>query len=144
MSVTQMFSRGNPSSTSNCRHASAAAPAPLVTSLTFLMSLPTTLKPIQYGRANDDRGAMLIVVKHRNLHPLAQLALDIETLGCLDVFQVDAAEGRLERCNDLDQLVGIEFVQLDVEDIDAGKFLEQHRLAFHHRLGGERTDRAQT
>ena len=40
-------------------------------------------------------------------------------------------------------LSGIALVDLDVEDVDAGEFLEQHRLAFHHRLGGERTDRAQ-
>ena len=34
-------------------------------------------------------------------------------------------------------------VDLDVEDVDAGEFLEQHRLAFHHRLGGERADIAE-
>ena len=31
----------------------------------------------------------------------------------------------------------------DVEDVDAGEFLEQDRLALHHRLGGERADRAE-
>ena len=34
-------------------------------------------------------------------------------------------------------------VDLDVEDVDAGELLEQHRLAFHHRLGGERADIAE-
>ena len=42
-----------------------------------------------------------------------------------------------------DQLVRVRFVDLDVEDVDAGEFLEQHALAFHHRLGGQRTDVAQ-
>src|SRR3546814_10384487 len=31
-----------------------------------------------------------------------------------------------------------------VEHVDAGELLEQHGLAFHHRLGSERADRAQT
>ena len=32
---------------------------------------------------------------------------------------------------------------LDVEHVDVGELLEQHRLAFHHRLGGERADIAE-
>ena len=44
---------------------------------------------------------------------------------------------------DLDELVGSRLVDLDVEDVDAGELLEQHRLAFHHRLGGQRADIAQ-
>ncbi len=86
---------------------------------------------------------MLIVVKHRNLHPRAQCALDVEALRRLDVFQVDAAECGLERSDDFDQFVRVELIDFDVEHIDAGKFLEQNRLAFHHRLGGQRADRAQ-
>ena len=69
-------------------------------------------------RADDDRGAVLVVVEHRDLHPLAQLALDVEALRRLDVLEVDAAEGRLERRDDVDQLVGVAFVDLDVEAID--------------------------
>ena len=38
----------------------------------------------------------------------------------------------------------IRFRDFDIEDVDAGEFLEQNRLALHHRLGGERTDRAET
>ena len=34
-------------------------------------------------------------------------------------------------------------VDLDVDRIDVGEALEQHRLAFHHRLGGERAEIAQ-
>ena len=34
-------------------------------------------------------------------------------------------------------------VDLDVEHVDAGEFLEQDRLALHHRLGGERADVAE-
>ena len=40
-------------------------------------------------------------------------------------------------------LYGIALIDLDVEHVDAGEFLEQHRLAFHHRLGRERADGAE-
>ena len=40
-------------------------------------------------------------------------------------------------------LSGSRLVDFDVEDVDAGEFLEQHALAFHHRLGGQRADIAQ-
>ena len=82
-------------------------------------------------------------MEHRDLHALAQLALDLETLRRLDVFEIDAAEGGLERGDDVDQLVRVALVDLDVEHVDAGELLEQHRLAFHHRLGRQRADRAQ-
>jgi hypothetical protein len=107
MSVTQMFSRGTPSSTSRSRQASAAAPAPEVTSLTSPMSLPTTFSAVEQRRADDDGGAVLVVVEDRDLHALAQLLLDVEALGRLDVLEVDAAEGGLERGDDVDQLVGV-------------------------------------
>ena len=42
---------------------------------------------------------MLIVVKHWNLHPASQFALDLKTVRSLDVFQVDTAEGWL-KCGD--------------------------------------------
>ena len=98
------------------------------------------LEPIEDGSTDDDRGAVLIVVEDRNLQARAQLALHVKALGRLDVFKVDAAEGRLERSDHLDQSIGIRFVEFDVEDVDARELLEQHRLALHHGLGGERAD----
>jgi hypothetical protein len=101
------------------------------------------LQAVHHRRADRDRGAMLVVVEHRDLHPLAQRALDDEALGRLDVFEVDGAEGGLERGDDFDQLLRVALVELDVEAVDAGELLEQHRLAFHHRLRRERADGAQ-
>ena len=72
-----------------------------------------------------------------------QLRLDLEAFRRLDVLEVDAAEGRLQRRDDLDHAVDLVRVDLDVEHVDAGEFLEQDRLAFHHRLGGERADIAE-
>ena len=105
--------------------------------------LPQQIEAVEDGRRNDDRGAVLIVVEHRDAHARAQLGLDLEALRRLDVLEVDRAEGRLERGHDLDQLGGVALVDLDVERVDAGELLEQDRLAFHHRLGGERADGAE-
>ena len=92
---------------------------------------------------DDDRRAVLVVVENRDLHALAQGALDLEALGRLDVLEVDAAEGRLQRRDHLDQLLRVFGVDLDVEDVDAGEALEEHGLALHHRLRGERADVAE-
>ena len=87
---------------------------------------------------------MLVVVEHWNLHPFAQSALDVKTIRRLDVFQVNAAKGRLQRRNDVHQFVEVVFfVDLDVKHIDAGELLEQDGLALHHRLGRQRPDVAQ-
>ena len=95
-------------------------------------------------RAYRDRGAVLVVVEYGDAAAFAQLALDDEALGRFDVFEVDAAERRLEARDDVDQLVGITLVDFDIEHVDARELLEQHRLAFHHGLGRERADVAET
>ena len=59
--------------------------------------LADDLQPVEHGRGRDDRRAVLVVVEDRDLHALAQLALDVEALGRLDVLEVDAAERRLQR-----------------------------------------------
>ncbi|MNS55454.1 hypothetical protein D3C72_882900 [compost metagenome] len=112
--------------------------------LAVLDFLADGFQAVQDGRADDDGGAVLVVMEDGNLHAVAQLALDVEALGRLDVFQVHAAEGRFQRSDDVDQFVRVRFVDLDVEDVDAGEFLEQHALAFHHRLGRQRADIAQS
>ena len=107
--------------------------------LDLLQVLAHDLQAIEQRRTHDDRRAVLVVVEHRDVHALAQLALDVEAVRRLDVLQVDAAEGRLQRRDDVDQLVQIVlFVDLDVEHVDAGELLEQDGLAFHHRLGRQR------
>ena len=101
------------------------------------------LERVQHRGAHDDGGAVLVVVEHRDAHALAQPALDVEAVGGLDVLEVDAAKGGLQRGDHVDELVEVLLGDLDVEDVDAGELLEEHRLAFHHRLGGQRADVAQ-
>jgi hypothetical protein len=91
----------------------------------------------------DDRGAVLVVVEDRDVHDLAQALLDHEALGRLDVLQVDAPEGRREIAHAVDEGVRVLGVDLEIDRIDVGEALEQHRLALHHGLRGERAEIAE-
>ena len=91
----------------------------------------------QAGR-RDDRGAVLVVVEHRDVEQLAQPLLDDEALRRLDVLEVDAAPAFAEQLHAIDDLVGVLGRDFEVDGVDVGEALEQHRLAFHHGLGGQR------
>ena len=80
---------------------------------------------------------MLVVVEDGNVELGLKRAFDRKTFRRADVFQVDAAEGRRDRGNNTHHLLRIVRVDLDVEHIDVGETLEEHALAFHHRLGGQ-------
>ena len=82
-------------------------------------------------------------MEHRNVHVLAQLFLDDEAVGRLDVFKVDAAEGGTEIAHRVDEGVRVLGIDLHVDGVDIGEALEQRRLAFHHRLGRECPEIAQ-
>jgi hypothetical protein len=75
---------------------------------------------------------MLVVMEYRDLHALLEARLDLEAFGTLDVLEVDAAEGRLQRRYRLHHALDGVGGDLDVEHVDPGKFLEQDRLALHH------------
>ena len=83
---------------------------------------------------------MLIVVEHRNVHTLAQLLFNVETFRRFDVFEVDAAKGRLQRRHDVDKFVRVGFIHFDIENVDTCEFLEQNALTFHHRFTGQCAD----
>ena len=48
---------------------------------------------------------MLVVVEHRDVHPLPQRLLDHEAVGCGNVLEVDPAEARLEQGDGVDEPV---------------------------------------
>ena len=77
----------------------------------------------QAGRS-DYRGAVLVVVKYRDLQQLAQPLFDDEALGCLDVLEVDAAEGRVQEPHAIDELVDIAGVDLEIDRVDVCEALE--------------------
>ena len=95
---------------------------------------------VDQAGGGDDRGAVLVVMEDRDVHPLAQRLLDDEAFGRLDVLEVDAAEGRLHQLDRVDEAVHVLGLQLDIDRVDVGEALEENRLAFHHRLAGERAE----
>ncbi len=87
----------------------------------LLFYYPETVK---HRCAGNNGRAMLIVMEHRYFHPLAQFGFDIKALRRLDVLQIDPAKGRLQGCDDVHEFVRIVFGDFNVENVNAGKFLE--------------------
>src|SRR6185437_7371159 len=95
---------------------------------------------VEQRRAIDDGGAVLVVVEGRNLHRAAQLFLNLEALGRLNVFQVDGAKGGLQQLANANHVFRLGAVNFQIENINVGEALEQDAFAFHHRLAGESAD----
>ena len=93
---------------------------------------------IEQARGRNDRGAVLVVMEHGNVHEFAQPLLDDEALRSLDVLEVDAAPAGAEQLHAIDDLVGFLGGDAKIDGIDVGEALEQHGLAFHHRLCRQR------
>ena len=137
------FSGGMPIALISSTQAMPAAPAPLQTSFVVFDVAAGELQRVDQAGGGDDRGAVLVVVEDRDVHQLAQPALDDEAVRRVDVLEIDAAEGRAEDSARVDELVDVLGVDLEVDGIDVGEALEEHRLAFHHRLRGERAEIAE-
>ena len=98
---------------------------------------------VQQTGGGDDGGAVLVVVEDRDVQPFDQPLFDLEALRGLDILQVDAAEGGRDVRHGVDEGVHVLAVDFDIEYVDPGKAFEQHGLAFHDRLGGQRAAVAQ-
>ena len=101
------------------------------------------LERVDQPGGGDDRRAMLVVVHDRHIEVLAQTLFDDEALRRLDVFEVDATERRGHDLDGFTEAVHVFGVEFEVDTVDIGEALEQHRLAFHHGLGGQRPEIAQ-
>ena len=92
---------------------------------------------------HDDRGAVLVVVEHRDVEALLEPGLDVEAARRRDVLEVDAAVGRSQPGDRLDELVDGAGLHAHRHRVDPGEVLEEDRLALHHRHRRERTDVAE-
>src|SRR5208337_3546052 len=99
----------------------------------FADVLARDLHSVQEGRAGNNGGAVLVVVKYRDGHGAAQRFLDVETFRGLDVFQVDPAAGGLEKLAEFDDVFRVFRADFQIKDVDIGKALEEDALAFHDR-----------
>jgi hypothetical protein len=107
----------------------AAAPAPDCHDLGFAQILAHEPHGVEHSCGNDDGGSVLVVMKHRDFHAIAQGFFDLEAFGSLDVFEVYAAKARLERCHNLDEALRVLFVHLDIDGVDTSELLEKNGFA---------------
>ncbi len=101
------------------------------------------VKRVEQPGRRDDGGTVLVVMEDGNVEQLPQPLLDDEALRRLDVLEIDAAPALAQQLDAIDDLIGIFRRHFEIDGVDIGEALEQHRLAFHHRLGGERPAIAQ-
>ena len=138
-----MFSGFTPSATSMSRQAMPAAPAPEVASFTSPIFLPTTSSALSTAAPTMiavpcwSSWKTGIFIRSRSLRSTMKHS------GALMSSRLMPPKVGSSAGDDVDQLVRVALVDLDVEHVDAGELLEQHALAFHHRLAGERADVAQ-
>ena len=59
-----------------------------------LEPLADDLQRVDQRGGDHDRGAVLVVVEHRDVEPFGQAALDLEAAWRRDVLEVDTAEDR--------------------------------------------------
>ena len=83
-------------------------------------------------------------MKDRDIESVLQDFLDLETLRRTNILEVDAAEGRRDQLTGSNHVLGVDAVDLDIEDVDIRKTLEEDALSLHHGLARQRTDIAQS
>ncbi len=111
--------------------------------LHVLDPLAHDLERVDKCREGHDRGAVLVVVEHRDVECLLEPALDLEAAWGRDVLEVDAAERRRDGGANRDDLVDVLGRQAEREGVDSTELLEQDRLPLHHRHRRLRADVAE-
>ncbi len=112
--------------------------------LRVLDGLAGDFQGVEHAGRSDDGGTVLVVMEYGDIALLDQRTLDLEALRCLDVLEVDAAEGDGDALDGIDESLRAFRIDFDIEYIDAGETLEQHALAFHNRFRCQRAQIAQT
>ena len=87
---------------------------------------------VQQRGEHHDRGPVLVVVEHRDVDTLAQLALDLEAARRGDVLEVDPGEALRDPGDGVDERVGVLVVDQDRIGVHAPERLQEHALALHH------------
>ena len=106
--------------------------------------LALQLKSIDHAGRSYDSGTVLVIVEDGHVTLFNQRTLNLEALRCFDVFEVDTTEGIGDTLNSFNKRLRAFGINLDVEDVNSGKALEQYALAFHNRLARQRAEITQT
>ncbi len=87
---------------------------------------------------------MLVVMHDGDAQLTFQSFFYLKTFRSFHILQVDAAESRSDGFYDFDKLLGILFIDFDIEYVDSRKYLKQQTLSFHYRLSRHGADVAQS
>lgn len=71
---------------------------------------------------------MLVIVHDGDVHLFAQLGFNFKTLGCFDVFEINAAKSGFKRFYNFNEGIGIFFINFDIKTINACIFLNNTAL----------------
>ena len=124
--------------------ATPAAPAPAMTTRRSAIFLSTILSAFSSAASVTTAVPCWSSWKTGMSSSSSQPLLDLEAGRRGDVLEVDAAEGRGDAHDGLDDLLGARSTfEADREGVDAGELLEQQRLALHDRHGGLGADVAE-
>ena len=105
----------------------------------YIRNLPIgQLQRVQQSRAGDNRGAVLVIVKNRNIQEFLQFGLNVKTFGRFDIFQVDAAKAGSYRPGDLNDDIRVMGIYFNIEHVNVREGFKQNAFAFHDRFGGQR------
>ena len=87
---------------------------------------------------------MLVVVEDGDIELSLQALLNLETLRCGNVLEINCAKAWCDCLNRSDNLLWLVHVQYDWYGIYTSKVLKQQRLTFHNRHGCLGAEVAQT
>ncbi len=111
--------------------------------LDLLDLLADHLQAVEHRRADDDGGAVLVVVEDRDLHALAQFRSMTKHSGALMSSRLMPPKVGSSAAMMSTSLSGSRSSTSMSNTSMPANFLNRHRLALHHRLGGQRPDVAQ-
>jgi hypothetical protein len=63
-------------------------------------------------------------MEHRDFAALDQGTLDLKTLRCFDIFEVDTAKSIRDSCNSIDKRLWALSINFDIDRVDVSKAFE--------------------
>src|SRR5690606_40576495 len=82
-------------------------------------------KGIKQCCARNDRRTVLIIMHNGDAQFFFQPAFNLETFGCLNVFEVNTAESRLQTLYNSDKLIHVFRIQLNIENVYISEYFEE-------------------
>jgi len=73
------------------------------------------MRCIDQARRCDNRRAVLVIMKHRNIELFAKFLLDNKAFGRANIFEIDTAKCIAETLDAFDEFFGVFFLNFDIK-----------------------------